>query len=211
MNSLIAVALGAAGTWLYQSGKLQPQIDTVREAMGFPRSKQSEPSAWSPNGGSQNGASSAGSSSSSANSARPIREVMTKSPEVIRPEATLAEAAKKMDELNVGSLPVCDGERLVGYLTDRDITVRATAAGDDPKGRTVSDTMTREVLYCRDDQPVRDAAELMRTRQIRRLPIINSDKKLVGIVALGDLATDLPEQTSGDILEAVSEPSQPDR
>jgi CBS domain-containing protein len=141
-----------------------------------------------------------------------IRDIMTRNVEVVRPDSTIAEAARKMDQLNVGSLPVCDGERLVGFLTDRDITVRSTAAGDDPRTRAVSDAMTRDVVYCREDQDVQTAAEMMRSKQIRRLPIIGADKKLVGIVALGDIATDDADgRLSERILEAVSEPSEPDR
>jgi CBS domain-containing protein len=141
-----------------------------------------------------------------------LREIMTRSVEVIRPDATLQDAAERMRSLDVGSLPVCDGERLVGMITDRDITVRATAKGSDPSTTQVRDVMTDEVVYCFEDQNVEEAARLMSERQIRRLVILNRDKRLVGIVAMADLAVDTDdEEMSGEVLEAVSEPSAPAR
>jgi len=141
-----------------------------------------------------------------------LREIMTRDVEVVRPEDSIADAARKMEDLNVGALPVCDNGRLVGVLTDRDVTVRATAEGANPRTHSVGDTMTRDLVYCTEDQDVSDAEELMRTRQIRRLPILGSDQRLVGIVSLGDLATDDEDsRRSGRILEGVSEPSEPDR
>jgi CBS domain-containing protein len=141
-----------------------------------------------------------------------IRDIMTRRVEVIHPDATIAEAAEKMKRLDVGPLPVCDGERLLGMLTDRDITVRATSEGRDPKSTRVRDIMTGEVFYCFEDQDVEEAAEIMQRAQIRRLPIINRDKRLVGIVSLGDLAVQTgDEELSGEVLEEVSEPAQPQR
>jgi CBS domain-containing protein len=141
-----------------------------------------------------------------------LKQVMTRNVEVIHPDAPLAEAAKKMDELNVGPLPVCDGERLVGMLTDRDITVRATSAGRDPKTTPVREAMSQDVVYLFEDQDVRDAAQLMSEKQIRRVPVLSRDKRLVGIVSLGDIAADSrDDRMSGETLERVSEPSRPDR
>src|SRR5437763_10508619 len=98
-----------------------------------------------------------------------VREIMTCGVEVIRPDATLQEAAQKMKSLDVGPLPVCDGDRLVGMLTDRDITVRATAEGLDPKTTRVRDVMTPEVYYVFEDADVQEAARVMQQRQIRRI------------------------------------------
>lgn len=141
-----------------------------------------------------------------------LKDVMTREVEVISPEDSIEEAARKMDRFNVGPLPVCDGQRLVGMVTDRDITVRATAAGKDPRSARVREAMTRDVLYCFDDQDVGEAAELMKTQQIRRLPVLDRSQRLVGIVSVGDLATDVPDdRLSGQVLEQVSEPAQPDR
>ena len=116
-----------------------------------------------------------------------VKDVMTKGVEVVRPDATLEEAAKKMKSLDIGPLPVCDGEKLVGILTDRDITVRATAEGRDPKQTKVQEVMSKELIYCVEDQDVEEATKLMQSKQIRRVPILNRDKRLVGILSLGDL------------------------
>ena len=116
-----------------------------------------------------------------------LKDVMTPEVEVITPEASIYEAATKMSHLDVGPLPVCEGERLVGMLTDRDITVRAVAAGRDPLTTQVRDVMTPDVVYGFADQDVEDAARLMEQYQIRRLPVLNRSQQLVGIVALGDL------------------------
>jgi CBS domain-containing protein len=140
-----------------------------------------------------------------------IKDVMTREVEVIRPDATLEDAAAKMDALNIGSLPVCDGDRVLGMITDRDITVRATAVGGDPTAIRTRDVMSADVIYGFEDQDVKDAAKLMREAQIRRLIILNRDKRLVGIVALGDLAVDSDAQMAGKTLKQVSEPAEPDR
>lgn len=141
-----------------------------------------------------------------------LKEIMTRNVEVIRPESTLAEAAEKMKALDVGPLPVCDGERLVGMVTDRDITIRATADGKDPNTTRVLDVMTPEVFYCYDDQDVAAAALMMEEQQIRRLPIVDRNHRLVGIVSLGDLAVDTDdEELSGEVLAEVSTPSRPER
>src|SRR5215468_7766395 len=106
-----------------------------------------------------------------------LKEIMTPGVEVISPEATIQEAAEKMRHLDIGPLPVCDGERLVGMLTDRDITVRAVAAGRDPLTTQVHEVMTPDVVYGFDDQDVQDAARLMEQYQIRRLPVLNHSKQ----------------------------------
>jgi CBS domain-containing protein len=141
-----------------------------------------------------------------------LKDIMTREVEVVHPNASLQEAADKMDALNVGPLPVCDGDRLVGMITDRDIIVRATAAAMDPRTARVRDAMTDEVIYAFEDQDVREAARLMEEKQIRRLVVLNRDKRLVGIVSLGDIATATQdERQTSEILERVSTPSEPDR
>lgn len=138
-----------------------------------------------------------------------LRDVMTPRVEVIRPNATLEDAARKMKSLDVGSLPVCDGERLVGMITDRDITTRATAEGYVPGVTQVHQVMTEDVKWCHDDDDTSVAAEIMAKAQIRRLPIIDRNKRLVGIVSLGDLATESPTQEdAADALEEISEPAE---
>jgi CBS domain-containing protein len=139
-----------------------------------------------------------------------LNEIMTPNPECVPPDATLQQASERMRSLDVGVLPICDHDRLVGMLTDRDIVVRAVATGKDPKNTAVRDAMTPEVVYCFDDQDVAEAANLMRERQIRRLLVLNRDKRLVGVVSLGDLAVDTDDRAGvGAVLQDVSEPSVP--
>jgi CBS domain-containing protein len=136
-----------------------------------------------------------------------LKDVMTPEVEVITPEASIYEAATTMSHRDIGPLPVCDGERLVGMLTDRDITVRAVAAGRDPLTTQVRDIMTPDVVYGFEDQDVEDAARLMEQYQIRRLPVLNRSKQLVGMVALGDLAVHAGTRpVAAEVLEQVSEP-----
>jgi CBS domain-containing protein len=113
---------------------------------------------------------------------------MTRQVEVIQPERSLEEAAEKMKTLDVGVIPVCDGDRLVGMLTDRDIVTRVIAEQRDPHATRVSDAMTATVISCYEDDDVQRAARRMDEEQIRRLAVLDRDKRLVGIVSLGDLA-----------------------
>jgi CBS domain-containing protein len=141
-----------------------------------------------------------------------LKDIMTANVEVIHPDAPLQEAAQKMAGLDVGPLPVCDSERLVGMLTDRDITVRATAEGRDPKTTKVREVMTRQVIYAFEDQGVTEAARLMEEHQIRRLVVLNRDQRLAGIVSLGDLAVHTDnERLPGEVVERVSQPAEPQR
>lgn len=141
-----------------------------------------------------------------------VRDVMTRGVECIAPEATLQKAAQRMRELNVGALPICENDRLAGMVTDRDITLRATAEGRDPRTTTVREVMTPDITYCFEDQDVREAARIMEEQQIRRLPVMNRDKRMVGIVSLGDLAVRTDnERLTGETLEGVSEPSRHQR
>src|SRR5215510_11709403 len=117
-----------------------------------------------------------------------LGEIMTMNVEVIGSNASLKEAAAKMRDLEVGFIPVCEGDELKGTLTDRDITVRATAEGRIPSRTNVSDIMSKEIAYCFEDQEIEEAMGLMQARQIRCLPILNREKRLVGIVSLGDLS-----------------------
>jgi CBS domain-containing protein len=141
-----------------------------------------------------------------------LKDVMTPQVEVLSPEATVREAAQKMKALDVGPIPICDGGRVVGMLTDRDITVRAVAEGRDPATTPVSDIMTPDVLYCYEDQDVQEAARLMAEQQVRRVLVLTRDQRLVGIVSLGDLAVYTgEEQLTSEVLEEVSEPAEPKR
>lgn len=140
-----------------------------------------------------------------------LGEIMTRDVQVVAPGDTIQRAAKLMDDLNVGALPVCDGDQLHGMITDRDITVRATSAGLGPDTK-VEMAMTAEMEFLFEDDDVEAAAERMAQRQIRRLPVVDRNRKLVGIVSLGDLAVDSrDDHLAQDALEAVSEPAEPDR
>lgn len=138
-----------------------------------------------------------------------LKEIMTREVEVVHPDASLQAAARKMRARDVGLLPVCDGDQLVGALSDRDITMRATAEGMDPKTTSVRGLMTSAVVYCFEDQSVNEAAQLMKDNQIRRLIILNrGDERVVGIVSLGDLATHVSDhELSGQVLRRVSVPA----
>jgi CBS domain-containing protein len=141
-----------------------------------------------------------------------VNEVMTQGAECTRPDASLEEAARRMKTLDVGALPVCDNDRLIGMVTDRDITVRATAEACDPCCTTVREVMTPDVVYCFDDELVNDAVRVMEDHQIRRLPVLSRNKRLVGILSLGDIAVKTgDDRMSGEALEQVSEPAAPSR
>jgi CBS domain-containing protein len=113
-----------------------------------------------------------------------------------------------MSQVDVGPLPVCEGERLVGMLTDRDIIVRVVAKGYDPQTTRVREVMTPEVVSCCEDQDVQTAAQLMAARQIRRLPVLDRDQLLVGILSLADLAVYATDaELASEVLQEVSEPA----
>jgi CBS domain-containing protein len=138
-----------------------------------------------------------------------IAEIMTRDVQVIGPEDSLKQAAQLMDQLNVGSLPVCNGSVLLGMVTDRDITVRGTAAGADPKHACVSDVMSHRAHVCTVDQDADDVLRLMSRLQVRRVPVLDASRRLVGIVSLGDLATRQPASVE-DAVRDISSPSEPD-
>jgi len=139
-----------------------------------------------------------------------LKDVMTRNVEEIPPQMTLKDAAARMKSLDVGALPVCENNKLVGMITDRDIATRAVAEGRDPKTTRASDAMTSGVVYCYEDEDTRQAAKIMQEKQIRRLVVFDRNQRAVGIVSLGDIATRADsDQLSGQTLERVSEPSQP--
>jgi CBS domain-containing protein len=133
-----------------------------------------------------------------------VAECMTREMKMVRPETTIQEAARAMTDGDVGSLPVSDGERLVGMITDRDIVTRAVCTGkgaDTP----VRDVMTGDVKYCFDDQDVGEIASNMGDVQLHRLPVVNRDKRLVGIIALADVAVVANDQTVGHAVSGISQ------
>lgn len=140
-----------------------------------------------------------------------IADIMTRGVATVSPNDNIRRAAQLMDELNVGALPVCERDELVGMVTDRDITVRATAAGELPEQTPVKDVMSTDVRWCFEDETVDEVMEQMRDTQIRRLPVKNHiTQRLVGIVSLGDVATKHSAEVD-HTLEEISKPSEPDR
>ena len=136
-----------------------------------------------------------------------VKEIMSKEVTWVGPDLPLKQAAKKMLDLDVGCLPVGQDDRLIGMVTDRDITCRAVAKGRDPAKTTVADAMSKGISYCFDDQDVTDAARLMEKKQIHRLPVLNRKKRMVGILSLRDLALRTSHELTGEVVEAVSRPS----
>jgi CBS domain-containing protein len=215
---------GAAAQKTNKSRSAKPQ--TLDPAAGAPPRSEDPPARWQGGAGVTNRDHSRGTAGRGPDPSRAedralersggldtqVQEIMTRNFEVIRPDTTVREAAERMRALNVGSLPVCDGDRLVGVLTDRDITVRAVAAGRDPAQTRVGDVMTAEVHTCFLDQPAGDAARLMQAKQVRRLPVVDHGGRLVGVVSLGDLAVSGgDDRLTGETLERVSESSPPRR
>jgi len=133
-----------------------------------------------------------------------VNEVMSRDAEWESPDTTICDVAKKMRDMNIGSMPVGENDRLVGMVTDRDIVCRAVGEGLDPAKTTVRQIMTKTIAYCFDDQEVDDAAHLMEQKHIRRLAVLNRKKRLVGILSLDDMARKCSHDLSGEILAAVS-------
>jgi len=139
-----------------------------------------------------------------------IQEVMTRDVQTISTQDTVQRAAQLMDELNVGAIPVLDDGRLVGMVTDRDITVRSVAVGQDPAATRVGDVMSTDVRTCTVDQRVEDVLAQMADVQIRRVPVIDANGQVIGIVSLGDVVTKAPVEVE-QTLDEISTPSEPDR
>ena len=136
-----------------------------------------------------------------------VKDLMSRDVKVISPEATIKEAALQMLKGNFGMLPVGENDRMIGAISDRDIAIRAVAEGKDGNTK-VRDVMTPGVIWANEDDSVDDAAKLMSKHQIRRLPVVNADKRLVGIVALGDFAVvNADIKTAGETLAEISKPS----
>jgi CBS domain-containing protein len=139
-----------------------------------------------------------------------VSDIMTRCVEVVTPDDTLQHVARRMGELDVGAMPVCRGAELLGIVTDRDITVRATAAGLAPGQACVRDVMTSRPLTCAPHQPADEAAALMGEICVRRLPVVDDDGALIGIVSLGDVAA-RPALDIGAARRALAAPLQPQR
>ena len=136
-----------------------------------------------------------------------IADIMTRSIATVRRDETLQAAAKRMKEMDVGSLPVLDGKAVAGIVTDRDIAIRGVAAGMIPQESLVADVMTAEVRFCRADDTVEQAMAEMGDLQVRRLPVLDAKNEIVGIVSLGDLATRQSAHTD-ETLREISTPGR---
>lgn len=137
-----------------------------------------------------------------------LKEIMTRNVKTVRPDSTLTEAAKIMLAEGIGSLPVSDDSKILGIVTDRDITIRGTAKGLDPKQTKVGEVMTRDIHTCPAGYDVKEASKLMEDKQIRRLVVMDTDDRPIGIVSLGDVALHVrDQQLSGEALREISRPT----
>ena len=132
-----------------------------------------------------------------------IKDIMSKDVEVVTPDATLHEIASKMQKRDCGCVIVVKDDRLVGMITDRDIAVRCIANAHDPVSTTAENVMSPEILYCRDTDNVDDVAKNMAQNKVRRLPVLNAEKRLVGIVSLGDIASHTNHELCGQALGEI--------
>ena len=142
--------------------------------------------------------------------AKSVRDAMTDNPRSIGKSASVVEAAQLMRQENIGSLPITDDEKLVGMITDRDITTRVVAEVADPKMTSVGDVYSRDLISVEPDKDLEDALQLMARHQVRRLPVVE-DGRLVGIVAQADIALSEDERKTGALVEAISKPSEGER
>jgi CBS domain-containing protein len=133
-----------------------------------------------------------------------VKKAMHKGAEWIAPDTPLAQAAQKMRELDVGALPIGENDRLIGMVTDRDITCRGLGNGRDFGKLTARDVMTEGIVYCRDSEELDDALRIMESKQIRRLPVLDEKKRMVGMLSLGDISHAASHELSGELVAAVS-------
>ena len=140
-----------------------------------------------------------------------VSELMTRGVHVMSPVDTLQAAARAMDELNVGAIPVCEGERVVGLVTDRDIVVRGVAQGLPMAATPLSEVMSAPVRCCHEDDLIADVTSLMGSVQLRRVPVLDREEHLVGMLSLGDVAAKAGPQEAGSALSDISDPAEPDR
>lgn len=133
-----------------------------------------------------------------------VKDAMHKGAEWVGPETPVIEVAKKMRDLDVGSLPVGENDRLVGMVTDRDVTCRGVANGRDWTRLTAREVMSNGIIYCKDAEDLEDALRIMEQKQVRRLPVIDDKKRMVGMLSLGDVAHAASHELSGEVVAAVS-------
>lgn len=137
-----------------------------------------------------------------------IHDLMTADVTYVRPDTPILEVARKMRDADIGSTPVVDEDRLIGMVTDRDIVLRVIALGVDPAAALARDAMSPGILYCYEDDSVESVLDNMGDQRIRRLPVVNSDKRLVGYVSLGDLSLSGKRRAAGEALQEISQPGR---
>ena len=135
-----------------------------------------------------------------------VRDVMTTRPRSVNSDTQLSTVAELMESEDVGAIPVVDGDRLIGMVTDRDIVVRAIAKGKDPRGMPVSEISSQDLITVDPDDDLSDALRLMGQYQVRRLAVVEEDERLVGVVSQADVALHTKEKTAGELLEDISRP-----
>ena len=133
-----------------------------------------------------------------------VKDAMHKGAEWVEATTPVATIAAKMRDLDVGAIPIGENDRLIGMVTDRDITIRAVAAGKDADKLTARDVMSKGIVFCRDTEDVEDAVRIMEQKRIRRLPVLDENKRMVGMLSLGDVAHGASHEISGETLTAVS-------
>ncbi|WP_045836970.1 CBS domain-containing protein [Hyphomicrobium sp. 99] len=133
-----------------------------------------------------------------------VRDVMHKGAEWVSPQTPLSQVAQLMKDLDIGALPVGENDRLVGMVTDRDITCRAIAGSQDVSKMTAQNVMSKGIVYCTAEEELEDALRLMETKKIRRLPVIDGKKRMVGMLSIGDVSHAAPRSVSGEVITAVS-------
>jgi CBS domain-containing protein len=137
-----------------------------------------------------------------------VREAMTERPRCVTPETSVSHVAEVMEAEDIGSVPVLEDEQLSGMVTDRDIVIRAIAKGKDPRGMPVREILSREVVSVRPDNDLSDALQLMASHQVRRLPVVDEDNRLVGILSQADVAMEAKEKDVGQMVEGISKPPE---
>ena len=133
-----------------------------------------------------------------------VKDVMHQGAEWVEPQTPIAEVARKMRDMDIGSIPVGENDRLVGMVTDRDIACRGLANGGSGDKLTARDVMSKGIIYCNENEELDDALRIMEQKQVRRLPVINDQKRMVGMLSLGDIAHAAPHELSGEVMESVA-------
>jgi CBS domain-containing protein len=133
-----------------------------------------------------------------------VKDVMHKGAEWVTPQTALADVAQRMRDLDIGAVPVGENDRLIGMVTDRDIACRGVANGQDPAKLTARDVMSKGIFYCSDGEDLEDALRIMEQKQVRRLPVIDDRKRMVGMLSIGDIADAASHELSGEVIAAVS-------